>query len=133
MENEKINKRIAKYIVEAQKASDDGKGINFKTGDKESYPNRERYNDKDKYILNAIHCINACRNTAFRYYVYQIDDGQYIVYFNFKDYNMKRYQVSFHNFSRRLKPFVKNNKCKTEWDHKDSREACYLLEHIYCL
>lgn len=95
------NTYIIRQICLAQIASDSGKWINRISMREDHGPHRNGYNDKIKFIVNAITAINSRRNNnSIWYYCTKCDDQNgypsVLVYFSIK-VNGKRYQVSFHN------------------------------------
>lgn len=83
------------------------------------------YPGKDDAILAAIKIIDTHKYMGVNYYVK--DNGKnVIVYFNFK-IDGKRYQVSFHSFSNKLRKLIgKGSSCR--WEKKMScRETCQTL------
>jgi len=137
-----INKTIAQAIVQAQIASDAGKGIyelSMKSHTKRS-AEHFKYGIKTLYILAAVKLIR-CNKTNFNYYITSIEGDQngypsILVYFDFK-VNGKRQQVSFHTPLNQVPEEMKQispSGRKTRWlKSVSSREACKLLIEEYKL
>lgn len=104
---------IIRQICLAQIASDAGKGLNRVSMREDHGPHRNGYDDKIKFIVNAITAINSRRNNkSIWYYCTECDDQNgypsVLVYFSVK-VDGKRYQISFHNpwnRSSELIPFI---------------------------
>ena len=130
-----VDKKIAKYIVLAQVASDSGKDLDYLKdllGDKSNKAWREEYKGKDKYIMFALKLIAKNPDCNFRFSVVSGQDvSTHLVYFSFK-LDGVRHQVSFHSFDKNLHQFRCSSK-KTRWDHKSSRSNCVKLAQYYSL
>ena len=126
-----IKRKIAKYIVLAQVASDGGKRISDLR-----YINptiwEEGYDAKDDLILSAIKEIQHHKNSGCYFHIAEdcsLKGNPNVVYFNYK-INGKRYQISFHTFSYDIwKMYGKNitKNCITHWDKKSSRDNALTL------
>ncbi len=123
-EKDRIRARIAEVIIQAQIASDAGKGVYVLSCDTDGRRKAKRkgYPAKDNAILEAIRLICQLREKTFRFSVCRSTDQNnhpcFIVYFNFYIDN-KRRQVSFHCFDKRLWKFETKSR-KTTWDKKYS-------------
>lgn len=144
----KILKDIVVLIASAQRHSDEGKivrnqrraqkarwftddeTIQEEHQDVLSFKNTKScygYNGKDKAIMSAIKMIDSHKYMGVNYFIKLNDNSEAaIVYFNLK-LDGKRYQVSFHSFSRELKKLAgKGSPCR--WEKKvSSRETCQIL------
>lgn len=124
-------KKIVRCLINAQIASDGGKGICElpRTG-KEWAIAKAGYAAKDRYISDAIGLINSSRNCGIFYHVAYCPELSnwndyrsqwsdcYIVYFNI-NIKGKRYQVSFHSFDSRLE-HLRKFETTTRWTRKNS-------------
>lgn len=127
-----IDYKIAKLVIEAQVASDNGKLIESELT--ASYSGVGGYDEKDKLIYAAVSRIASSRkNTGFSFYVEKGPDqnghDSLIVYFEFK-LNNEVMQISFHTFNWRLEKFARNSKHVKAWDHQlnGSRMAAIMLD-----
>lgn len=117
-------KQIVRCLVNAQVASNGGKGIyDIAVSPFEKDIARGGYIYKDDFISRAISLINSTRNCGIYYYVApcpELSDWNdcFIVYFNIR-VNGKRYQCSFHSFNSRLENLV-GGPTTTRWSRKDS-------------
>lgn len=137
-----INRAIACAIVQAQLASDAGKGIyelSVKSHTKRS-AEHFKYGIKTFYILTAVRLIR-CNKSDFNYFISAIEGDQngcpsILVYFDFK-VNGKRQQVSFHTPLNQVPEEMKRispSGRKTRWMKSvSSRDACKLLIEEYKL
>ena len=124
-----MNRRIAKLIVNAQVASDGGKGIkDIRYICESAY--KAGYRRKDSCIWEACNLIASKKNSGFSYYV---TDGQitpYLVYFNFKIDGVRK-QISFHSYDYRLERFHCTDRVHgTRWDRGDSRRTAVELYEL---
>ena len=134
---------IARYIINAQVASDAGKGEYLGYGNDHRFRSGKHfgYGVKTANILNAIHLIRTCNQNMFRYYVTgnTPDQNGYdsvIVYFDCK-VDGQRLQVSFHTPWNQvegtlLERLIGSGR-KTRWNKQigGSQEACFILaEHF---
>ena len=127
-------KKIVRCIINAQIASDGGKGIfELARTKKEWAIARDGYAVKDWYISEAIGNIQTSRNCGIFYHVEWCPelsgwDDCYIVYFNIK-LSGKRYQISFHCFNPQLENLT--GSCKTRWVRRNgSRNAAKELREL---
>lgn len=113
---------VAKAILDAQVASDGGKGIReIMHMNKNAW--YRGYDVKDIYIEKALTLINSDRNSAFRYRV--VHNGEnLLVYFTCR-VNGQKLQVSFHTYGfTKFKRYLKrNNAYHMMWDHESSRDS----------
>lgn len=116
-------RRIARLVVLAQDASDAGKGKNqiCDTEMSRRYA-ATGYGAKLHYIIAALKAINANRPCGWHYYVEASPDqnghASYIAYFQYKDAEGVRYELSFHTpweLGAELRPFLGKGR-KTHWN-----------------
>ena len=131
------NKTI-QHIIDAQRASDGGKGIMALP---ENWASAAGYAAKPVLIRKALQIIDSHPRMGINYYVLSEDDQNgypsILVYFEFK-VDGKRCQVSFHNPSnpetfQTLGKWVGKGR-PTRWNKLDvgSRQACFeVLERSY--
>ena len=122
---------IARAIFNAQVASDAGKGI-FEFRHVPEPAVRGGYEAKDVYVRKAINLILASSESVFRFSVRGGGFTPYLVYFEARLGDGRKYQVSFHSFDDYLGPFVRSRKGRAaRWDHGDSRDtATYLMRYF---
>lgn len=125
---------VARAIVNAQAASDSGKGLDRLSYRKDSSVKNAGYRAKVSCICSALKMLDGYKSNCFRYYVTETDDqngySSILVYFDISLPSGERYQVSFHNpygISHRLYPYIGKGR-KTRW-HKStpSVESCQKL------
>lgn len=138
-----MNRNAAKNIILAQVASDGGKDIStlvdelMETSVAYYKPLKEEvlsawnagYQVKDVLIENACKIVARHRDPDIRFFVTKDRQGiaKFIVYFDVK-INGKRWQVSFHSFSKRWAKWETSTiPSRGNWDHKSSRDACLAL------
>ena len=136
--NNNVESIIALNIIQAQMASDAGKGKKNLSLDKnlERGPMRMGYSLKETYILRALRLIRN-NKTQFNYWVIIEGDQNgvpsIVVYFDFK-IDGKRYQISFHNHAcgEELRSMVNTGR-KTRWNHEigGSVNGCKALQNYY--
>ena len=108
MKASKSDRQIARAIVMAQLASDAGKrgGMWDKWESQETPVSCKgaavlRYGLKPTEIIRALRMIDSSTETVWRYYVEQVPDQNgypsVLVYFETKDVDGKRLQISFHS------------------------------------
>lgn len=113
---------VAKAILDAQVASDGGKGIREIMHMNKSAWYRG-YDAKDIYIEKALTLINSDRNSAFRYRV--VHNGEnLLVYFTCR-VNGQKLQVSFKlSETISMKRYLKRNDAyHLVWDRESSRDS----------
>ena len=113
---------VAKAILDAQVASDGGKGIReIMHINKNAW--YRGYDAKDIYIEKALTLIASDRNSAFRYRVISTGENL-LVYFTCR-VNGQKLQVSFHTygFTKFKRYLKKNNAYHMVWDHESSRDS----------
>jgi hypothetical protein len=129
-----FEREIARTIIYAQVASDGGKHISdIARINRHTYPIwKSGYDSKDGLLMKAIVLIGKSKESNFRYFVSKGDiHNSSIVYFNFR-IGGRRYQVSFHTFSNKVRRYtVKRGRYATRWDEKSSRDACKVLADAY--
>lgn len=116
------NRLVAKAILDAQVASDGGKGISeIMHMNKNAW--YRGYDVKDIYIEKALTLIASDRNNAFRYRVVNTGENL-LVYFTCR-VNGQKLQVSFHTygFTKFKRYLKKNNAYHMVWDHESSRDS----------
>lgn len=119
---------VAKAILDAQIASDGGKGTT-KTKHMNKYVWSKGYSLKDVNILKAINLIVSQKNSQFRFKVVECEQfNSLLVYFEAK-INGKRYQVSFHSYGFDMfKKYLKHNEAvHISWDEKSSRKSAIFI------
>ena len=131
----KLNESIANDIIYAQLSSDRGKRIYemFEYIPDAEYISKKEYSHKDYYIYDAIMTILKCKHhhSGFTFFVTQGDTTPYLVYFSYKLHG-KRYQISFHSYDSRLRPFMNPQNIYMRWDHKVSRaNAIKLYQELF--
>lgn len=139
-----MDSSIARAIVLAQVASDGGKDIHDIQdilGNKSWNIWKQGYSAKDWLILKAIGMITRSKESRFRFFVKSFDKFSGIVYFQYKDSEGTRRQVSFHTFCKeairyatlrrggtgKLQQQGKNCRFITNWDRKSSRNTVVRL------
>ena len=134
--NNNVEAIIALRIIEAQIASDSGKGLkrlNVAKQYSRSYKHLG-YALKGNPIVEALKLIRA-NKTRFNYWCCEAPDqngnDSIIVYFDFK-LNDTRYQVSFHNHGvKELRNYINTGR-KTHWFKQiNSLESCKALQRFY--
>lgn len=129
------DKKIALAIIKAQIASDAGKGVYslYRAVDGNNTPCNKGYEMKEDLIEKAIRGIQTSQNSSFRYSC--VWSGDYIItYFEYKNEEGRRKQISFHTPSREITRFLRSiansrKTRKTAWDGNEggSRDNCYDL------
>lgn len=129
-------KDIFKRICYAQIASDGGKSIETLKNYNEKIW-LQGYKAKDREIKRALELIESGNGFNVKYYIAKdyfsknLGGWVFIVYFNYKDSNGTRKQISFHSFNQELENKVNSNYV-TRWDRNSSRENVIdLLEKRY--
>ena len=142
-----LDSSIARFILLAQVASDGGKGITCIKdimGNKSCSIWKQGYSAKDWAILEALGMIARSKKSRFRYFVKSFDKYSGIVYFQYKDSDGFRRQVSFHTFCKEVIRYATLRRVKgelqqqgkscrfiTNWDRKSSRDtAVHLAEEF---
>lgn len=119
---------VAKAILDAQIASDGGKGIT-KTKHMNKYVWLKGYSLKDVNILKAINLIVSQKNSRFRFKVVECEQfSSLLVYFETK-ISGKKYQVSFHSYGFDMfKKYLKHNEAiHLSWDEKSSQKSAIFI------
>ena len=125
---------VARAIVNAQAASDSGKGMDRLKYRKDTSVKNAGYRAKVACICSALKMLDGYRSSCFHYYVMEADDqngySSILVYFDIVLPNGERCQVSFHNpygSSQSLIPYIGKGR-RTRW-HKStpSVESCKKL------
>lgn len=119
---------IAKAILDAQIASDGGKGIT-KTKHMNKYVWSKGYSLKDVNILKAINLIVSQKNSRFRFKVVECEQfSSLLVYFETK-ISGKKYQVSFHSYGFDMfNKYIKHNEAvHLSWDEKSSQKSAIFI------
>lgn len=133
----KVLRRICQHIRHAQVASDGGKYIYLisETRGDEAVSHRydgwrkDAYKAKDNYILLAIKLICQYHIREIRFNVTEDRElDSYLVYFDFKDVNGVREQISFHSYDDRLWRFMEKSR-KSSWtgERDGSRRVASLI------
>lgn len=124
-------KDIYKHIINAQVASDGGKGIDEI---KNLAPKiwKQGYKVKDREIMRAINLIKNGNGYDVKFSVkrdyYSKTMGQcYIVYFTFGN----KKQASFHSYNDELCNYVATDVHIVRWDRDSSRDTILYLEETY--
>lgn len=135
-----MNKQAAKAIILAQVASDGGKGIVelINALPKTLMPSAEKawdagYAFKDELLERACTIVARHHDNDIRFFVTEDKQGvaKFIVYFDIK-VNGKRWQASFHSFSKRWSRWTKSTVAsRGNWDHKSSRATCLELAKLF--
>lgn len=120
------DRQIARYILNAQIASDGGKHI-YEIDYLSYHASDEAYDGKDKYILRAIKLIRSQKRSKWRY---SVTDGGYIspflVYFETRS-DIRKLQISFHSFDYGLVPYQRKKESRKgmriRWDRDSSRDS----------
>lgn len=130
MTTTEARRAIFRCIVQAQIASDAGKGIYERWPGKIKHYNRlvrEGYSEKDRLLKMAVSLINQFPEAEIDYF-YTVD-GENFPYFNliYFSYELddERYQVSFH--TPELITQHSPSKYKVCWDQASSRYNCRML------
>lgn len=132
-----MTKEIARLLVLAQAASDEGKGKVLLSGlltEKLRLKAERGYPMKDIAIHELVKLISKYPQKDIHFYV--CEDVQciakYIVYFDIHA-SWGKMQISFHSFDRRLKEYLRGSrKSHTEWaSWQSSRENAYELARKY--
>lgn len=132
----KTDSKIAELILRAQNASDGGKNIScIGYGRKAQKDNHKGYVSKDGLIYEAVRTIlfNKNKDCSFHFGVTRATEGYapYIIYFTCQVKGGKKYQVSFHSYSRMWEDFVRTSH-HVVWDKKDSRNSAITLYKYFC-
>lgn len=135
-----MNKQAAKAIILAQVASDGGKGIIdlLNALPDTLMPSAEKtwdagYAFKDELLERACIIVARHHDNDIRFFVTEDKQGvaKFIVYFDVK-VNGKRWQVSFHSFSKSWSKWTKSTVAsRGNWDHKNSRATCLELAKLF--
>lgn len=139
------HRMIAKAIIQAQIASDAGKGQHDSYGYHDTShmyrgPRYLKYDLKVTMILRAINLIDS-NKTYFRYYVEKVPDqngySSVLVYFQYKHpkKSIGTIQISFHsplNKAGELKRYIGKG-TPMRWDHQigGSKRACNILADTF--
>lgn len=135
-----MTKQIARLLLLAQAASDEGKGKTLLSSliveNKTRALAEDGYSEKDIAIMELVQLLSRYPQRDCHFYVCK--DAQkvahYIVYFDVV-FNGRRCQISFHSFDGRLKRFLSGS-CNShvEWScWESSRENAYELALKYGL
>ena len=125
---------VARAIVNAQAASDGGKGMDRLSYHKSRSVKNAGYRAKVSCICSALQMLNRYKSECFHYYVMEADDqngySSILVYFDINLPSGERYQVSFHNpwnCSQKLFPYIGKGR-RTRWRKSmPSVESCKKL------
>ena len=125
---------VARAIVNAQAASDSGKGMDRLRYRKDTSVKNAGYRAKVACICSALKMLDGYKSTCFHYYVMEAGDQNgylsILVYFDISLPNGERCQVSFHNpygSSQKLIPYIGKGRV-TRWRKSTpSVESCEKL------
>lgn len=130
MTTTEARRAIFRCIVEAQIASDAGKGIfNRWPGKIRNYNRliRQGYSEKDRVLKMAISLINQFPEAEIDYF-FTFDSQNYpyynLIYFTYR-LGYEEFQVSFHT-PNDITPYSPYQ-YKVQWDEKSSRNNCWIL------
>lgn len=124
--------KCIRIIVNAQRASDGGKGIS-QLG--YNWATKKGYSVKPLLIAQALRIIDSHPHMGINYYVTSEPDqngyGSVLVYFEIKE-NGERLQISFHNphsLASELYPWINKGRT-TRWngEYGGSRRACSIID-----
>lgn len=132
-------KRIARYLILAQIASDAGKGIHRLHIEGDEKAHKFGYTLKERYILKAIEIVRKIPNRFYSFFIEERPDqngyASIIVLFSWKIHG-KRSQCSFHTPLGRASKNLRSMICsgrKEHWVGKGRQTSEKYLDSADCL